>query len=395
MAETIFLKPGLPALPADLMLARDHGEVLFIVGAGVSYPDPSSLPDFGGLVAQIYAEVDPTMSEPIDRIRAGGEQWADIETILTDLQRTELKFFQQNEFDVVLGMLERRIDDDPTKDGRMRAAAEKVLSKARAHNALHSALVTLGQRFGEALLVTTNFDRLLEAAAKAARIPFSASALGQMPNPSRASEFSGIMHIHGMLPHHRQPGSQLILTDRDFGDHYLRRHTVTSFLYDAARIFSLVLVGYSANDSPVRYLLNAIASDERHFVDLKPRYAFVGCDPNDTRTPAEWTARGIIPIAYNRADGHRALGEVLTEWSRVIPSDQNKKPNRARLKEISKLSPGAPEAEVAKSLLWYLVRRSNPSERIELIETLSKFGADPLWLTFVNGVIRRPEEGPP
>lgn len=394
MGGDIVLAPGLPALPAELVLARDMGQVLFVVGAGASYPDPSSLPDFGGLVAQIYQEVDPTMSESIARVNRG-EHWEKVETVLTDLQRTELKFFHQREFDVVLGMLERRIDDDPSKDGRMRAAARKVLSKARAHNKLHSALVALGQRFGETLLVTTNFDRLLEDAAKEQRARYSSSALGQMPNPSQSSEFSGIMHIHGMLPHLHQPGSQLILTDRDFGDHYLRRHTITSFLYDAARIFSLVLVGYSANDSPVRYLLNAIASDERHFIDLKPRYAFVGCSEGDTRTPSEWIARGINPIPYDKSNDHRALEDTLIEWSSLVPSSQNAKPSRRRLQQIAKLPPDAPEADAARSMLRYLVLRSNSVERLELVHALSKSGADPLWLTFVNEVIRLHKEGQP
>ena len=51
------------------------------------------------------------------------------------------------------------------------------------------------------------------------------------------------------------------MTDRDFGEFYLRRRVVPDFIYDAARLFHLVLVGYSANDAPMRYLLNAVAAD--------------------------------------------------------------------------------------------------------------------------------------
>ncbi|MCJ8509769.1 hypothetical protein MUU53_17865 [Rhizobium lemnae] len=53
MTTSIVLGKDLPPLPMELLTARDHGEVLFIVGAGASYPAPSSLPDFGGLVADI------------------------------------------------------------------------------------------------------------------------------------------------------------------------------------------------------------------------------------------------------------------------------------------------------------------------------------------------------
>ena len=40
------------------------------------------------------------------------------------------------------------------------------------------------------------------------------------------------------------------------------RRVVPDLIYDAARLFNLVLVGYSANDPPMRYLLNAVAADE-------------------------------------------------------------------------------------------------------------------------------------
>ena len=42
---------------------------------------------------------------------------------------------------------------------------------------------------------------------------------------------------------------------------YYRYGYVPDFIYDAARLFHLVLVGYSANDPPMRYLLNAVAAD--------------------------------------------------------------------------------------------------------------------------------------
>ncbi len=266
MANEVYLGPGLPTLPEDLLLARDRGDVLFIVGAGASYPAPSSLPDFAGLVGDIYRLVDPAMSLALGAVRtAGGPTWDEV-PLLTHQQRTELKFFCQKEYDVVLGMLERRIDGDASRQSTVRRAALQSLAATVQTNRIHDALVHLGQRFGQTLLATTNFDRLLTEAAKKLRYSHDTFALGEIPNPSRSLDFNGILHIHGKLPWRRDNASALILTDQDFGDFYLRRHSITSFLYDAARIFHLVLVGYSANDSPVRYLLNAIAGDERHFV---------------------------------------------------------------------------------------------------------------------------------
>lgn len=389
MTTSIVLGKDLPPLPMDLLTARDHGEVLFIVGAGASYPPPSSLPDFGGLVADIYAEVDPAMSGPLAAVqKKGGPSWETMPDLLTHQQRTELKFFAQREYDVVLGMLERRIDGDPSKASTLRRAAQTVLGRTVEPNALHSALVRLGQRFGQTLLVTTNFDRLLSIAARREKYSDSAFALGEMPNPSRNTEFAGILHIHGMLPLKSQRGSALILTDQDFGDAYLRRHIVTSFLYDAARIFHLVLVGYSANDSPVRYLLNAIAADERHFNDLKPRYAFVGCEAGDDRTAIEWQSRGITPIPYDRANKHKALTEVLSRWSEIIPDKRNTARVQTYLKTVAKLDPDAPDGVAAQSFLRYYISRCNPSEQAELARLLASCKASPKWLTTMNQVVR-------
>ena len=106
---------------------------------------------------------------------------------------------------------------------------------------------------------------------------FQTYALGAIPRPTRSEEFSGVFHIHGALSPNPARAEDIIVTDRDFGEFYLRRRVVPDFIYDAARLFHLVLIGYSANDAPMRYLLNAVAADGSRFDDLKERFAFVGC----------------------------------------------------------------------------------------------------------------------
>ncbi|MDI5923533.1 SIR2 family protein [Rhizobium leguminosarum] len=389
MANEVYLGPGLPTLPEDLLLARDRGDVLFVVGAGASYPAPSNLPDFAGLVANIYSIIDPAMSLAIDAVRAeGGPTWNHAPQLLTHQQRTELKFFCQKEYDVVLGMLERRIDGDASRQSTVRRAALQSLAGTIQTNHIHDALVHLGQRFGQTLLATTNFDRLLTEAAKSLRYSYDTFALGEIPNPSKSLDFNGILHIHGKLPWRREIASALILTDQDFGDFYLRRHSVTSFLYDAARIFHLVLVGYSANDSPVRYLLNAIAGDERHFIDLKARYAFVGCDPSDERTAVEWQTRGITPITYDRANNHQALADLLVRWADIIPGKRNERALKTYLKSLALLDPGSTDGAAAMSFLRYYIQRSNATEQTELAKIFSSKGSSPRWLAILHEVIR-------
>ena len=61
--------------------------------------------------------------------------------------------------------------------------------------------------------------------------------------PGRQPEFAGVLHIHGALDRDPNRFSELVLSDQDFGEFYLRRRVVPDFIYDAARLFQLVLIG--------------------------------------------------------------------------------------------------------------------------------------------------------
>jgi NAD-dependent SIR2 family protein deacetylase len=305
------LRHDLPALPEELLLARDRGQVLFIAGAGISRPHPSNLPDFRGLVAEVYKGVDATLASQVDAMLAFEKanpkitvSLSDYTKGLTPAQQAELRRFALGEYDNALGMLERRIELSPSNSSAMRREVVRIISSATKPNSLHTSLVTLGQRFGRPFIATTNFDRLLESAATRRRLQPSTFSLGAMPRPSRRSDFNGIFHVHGCLPAGGSTAADLVLTDQDFGDVYLRRRIAADFVYDAARIFSFVLVGYSLSDAPMRYLLNAIAGDETHFPDIRRRYAIIPTSGADPVVEADWRARGITPIAYDEAGNH-------------------------------------------------------------------------------------------
>ena len=114
MSGVIF-EPGLPAIPLALLRARDAGRLLFIAGAGVS--QPSGLPDFERLVVRTYGLLDRSMMSALQKVvRRKSRKWRDLVRGFTADQRAELARFAASEFDVVLGMLERRIDE-PDRGG--------------------------------------------------------------------------------------------------------------------------------------------------------------------------------------------------------------------------------------------------------------------------------------
>ena len=395
--ERVFLEAGLPGLPLELLLARDRGEVLFLTGAGVSRPPPSNLPDFRGLVLDICEKVDKglalALTQMIDDASAAMaavpprplRPWTDFTTSLDPGQKAEFKRFADGDYDVALGMMERRLGN-AGRGSRMRTAAAEVLGVGRPPNALHKAIDRLARREGRLFLATTNFDRLHETAA---RTGFDGKSYGlsDLPRPSRRADFSGVFHIHGLLPDNVGGSSELILTDQDFGDYYMRRRVTSDFVYDATRIYYLVIVGYSVNDAPMRYLLNAVAGDQTHFPDLKTRYALVPVEDSDNHTAADWKNRGIEPLCYSPDNFHAELPALLKAWADCIPDPVEDRWLKRRLRALAKSSVAA-ASEAHRSVFNYLIRRSTPQERVKMLAQLSGFGGGHDWLTEANRITR-------
>jgi hypothetical protein len=393
----IYLDPSLPGLPLELMLARDRGEVLFLTGAGVSRPGPSNLPDFRGLVVAICGKVDTGLAAALNAWIAEDQAakaedpprlplpWTAFAGSLDPGQKAEFNRFVSGDYDVALGMVERR-QGGAGQSSRMRAAAAEVLGAKRPPNTIHKAINRLARRNGRLFLATTNFDRLHEVAAGNGD-PHRSYGLTDLPRPSRRDDFNGIFHLHGLLPEQRGQTSELILTDQDFGDYYMRRRATSDFVYDATRIFHLVIVGYSVNDAPMRYLLNAIAGDQTHFPDLKTRYALVPVQSSDDHTAADWRNRGIEPLCYDPANDHAQLPTLLEAWADSVPDAIEDKWVTKRLKGFAKSSV-ASATEADRSMFTYLMRRSTPQERVTLLKQLSALKAGIDWLDEAHRIVR-------
>jgi len=367
----------LPVVPERLLLAHAQGKVLFIAGAGVS--KPAGLPDFGKLVIDVYAKLDTSVHAVISATEAAPVGLDG----LTNQQVAEVKRFWRGDYDVVLGMLERRIDDLPSMASRVRAASAEVLRESGGKPArIHRALMRLADRGAGTAIVTTNFDLLLQAASPAKRKP-QTYALGGIPRPTWSSEFSGVFHIHGALDPNLQRTADLILTDQDFGEFYMRRRSIPDFIYDAARLFHIVLIGYSANDPPMRYLLSAIAADGVRFDDLRERFTFVGSKAPDPVQIEDWKGRGITPIAYDEKEHHKALLGLLERWAELSAVNGDPRRVDATIKRIVRL-PRSLATEADRDLFDHLLRRGNSTDRVRLSNLASRAGADMAWLDAIT-----------
>ncbi len=380
--RAISIKDGLPVIPERLLLAHAKGQVLFVVGAGAS--KPAGLPDFKTLTKDVFEQYDLTIHKEISGKPIDDEQPL---PIITNSQQAEINRFNSNEFDVALGMLERRmsINNEPSQ---IRETVFKLIrSKGPKPAKLHKALMKLSDRGAATSIVTTNYDLLLQAAAKKNKV--ATYSIGEIPRPSRNESFAGVFHIHGCLNKDPSKFSEIILTDEDFGEFYMRRRTIPDFIYDASRLFHLVFVGYRADDPPMKYLLNAIAADGKRFEDHKERFSFVGLDDKNPALSEEWRKRGITPITYDTTDNHVELLQLLENWAALSVHNGKEKVVESKLKRIvRKKRSEASESDV--DLIDHLVRRASSDERIRLARIIAKNSTSMDWADAIVSIMNEP-----
>jgi hypothetical protein len=305
-----FLADG-PTIPDELLVARDEGRVLFFCGAGVSRAQ-ANLPGFLGLAERVLHELRALPSSPARKL---------VE-IATKLQNEPVKGVGGIlAADRIFGLLER----DFALEDIERAVGQALKPAADVSLDAHRILLDLGRGpNGDVQLVTTNFDLLFEAAAPA--LPVWTPS--QLPDLGRNDHFNGIVHLHGMFDagYESPSGGNLVLSSAEFGRAYLAEGWATSFIRAAIAKYLIVFVGYTADDPPVLYLLEAL---HRVAGQSKTLYAFQ--EGRDDEARILWQQKGVSAIAYSPDNGHAALWETLKAWAQ-----RAKAPERWRERLIKK-----------------------------------------------------------
>jgi hypothetical protein len=140
-----------PDVPEALIQAQLAGEIMFVVGAGVSRR--AGLPLFEGLVEDVYA-----------RLHQGSPGTPES---LADAAETEA--WRRKEWDRVLGLLERRLvyqnSTRPEIDNPVRRTVAEILGTIRQASSIHNDVLEISRdAHGRPRALTTNFDTLLEHA---------------------------------------------------------------------------------------------------------------------------------------------------------------------------------------------------------------------------------------
>ena len=337
---TLCLSKNGPEFPSALVDSVLAGEVVFLCGTGISAPQ---LPDFKRLVECTY--------EALDVKKTDSEQSA----------------FDLGRFEEVLGSLSRRMSDPDA----VRRTVSNLLAVPK-HPALdqHRTILRLSRDLDNRIaVVTTNFDTLLERAVheempeeKLRDLSFAGQALPAPGSPS----FSGIIHIHGRLadPTLQLESTPLVLTSADYGDAYMRSGWASRFLFDLARCKAIVLVGYSANDAPVRYFLNVLEADRARFPDLKPVYAFDAYEHARSEAELSWGTLAVYPLPYCKINpdtgrhDHFPLWRDLAALADIVDHPKRSRQERARRILVRPVADADDDAR--RELGWLFGGRHDP-----------------------------------
>jgi hypothetical protein len=290
-----FLADG-PSLPDELLVARDEGRVLFFCGAGVSRAQ-AGLPGFLGLAERVLGELRALPDSPPRKLveiaeRLQKERIEGVGGILAA--------------DRIFGLLER----DFALSDVEHAVGRALLPPVGANLAAHRTLLELSRGpDGQVQLVTTNFDLLFEAAAPKVKC----WTPSELPDLRRDNSFRGIVHLHGRFDDaYKKPvGGNLVLSSAEFGRAYLAEGWATTFIRAAIARYHIVFVGYTADDPPVQYLLEALNREAEQ--PSRRLYAFQ--EGRDSEAKALWHHKGVTALAYASDNNHTALWQTLTVWS--------------------------------------------------------------------------------
>ncbi len=282
-----------PTLPSLLLKRRDEGRVVFLCGAGVS--SNSGLPNFVELTRCVID--DPILDIPED---------SEIQTAFDPWRKESMhkeSTHAQSSLDHIFTLLYRayrrtEVDDLVARQLTVDQTSQEI---GREHNLIKR---ISSNRAGIPQVVTTNFDRLFEGSDpnKTLRIHVPP----RLPDLSLNEPIEGITYLHGRLADTGPLQHSLILSSADFGRAYLSEGWAANFLKTLLDRYTVVLIGYQADDPPVRYLLEGLYHGEN--TRSRP-YVFAKGNLEDIE--AKWHGRAI-PIAYAC---HEDLWKTIAVWA--------------------------------------------------------------------------------
>jgi len=310
-------------LPENLFDAQKIGKLVIFAGAGISVGTPSNLPLFKDLANQI-----------------GGTQY---------------KLSDDEPIDRFLGQLEQ-------KGIQIRDQVSSIIGNPESlPTDLHRNIISLFPNKETIRIVTTNFDKHFTTIIK--ELYGDNINIYYAPALPLGREFAGLVYLHGSIEKEKE---YLILTDRDFGRAYLTDGWATQFLKSMFRSYIVLFIGYSHEDTVMRYLARGLPPGTE-------RYAF-----SVEREAEKWRYLGITPIIYPQKKGpndHSALTSAMISWVKFAKRgllDHNR-----RIKEIVSKAPPI-DQEQNDYIKKYVMKN------IATVRLFTQHASTPEWLEWAE-----------
>ncbi|MES2432882.1 MAG: SIR2 family protein [Pseudomonadota bacterium] len=323
-----FVKDG-PVIPDHLLEARDAGQVVFLCGAGVSIP--AGMPTFIGLARYVIDQLCPPASS--NAVVAFGP-WRDS----SDGPKRPL--------DDVFNLLVQEFGRETV----VRLVTERLMSPSNAADPSHHHDVIArlsADQAGLPRIVTTNFDHLFDGAAS--RMGGRNHEPRSFPDLRHGVQLSGVTYLHGRLSSQGGGQPDLVLTSSDFGEAYLSKAWATEFIRELLNRYIVVLVGYQAEDPPMKYLLQGLNKDGNP--DRSRLFAFDRGTLDEVNE--KWKDRPVTAIAYpGHGHDHSALWDTLIAWAGRADDPRSW---RSSVVEMARRGPQSLEAH-ERGMVAHLIR---------------------------------------
>ena len=311
--------------PAPVLNALRDGKLVVFAGAGVSMGDPARLPNFKHL-AQMIAQ------EGVQELQNGEE----IDRFLGRLQHGGVKVHER--------------------------AAEILSRDGLEPTELHRNLLRLYPDAGPVHVVTTNFDLLFEQATE--EVLGSVSEMFRAPALPLGHQFNGIVHLHGAI----STPSEMVITDEDFGRAYMTEGWAARFLVELFSNFTILFVGYSYDDTIMRYLTRALpprGTDRRFALTRETGF-----------NAQQWRLLEIEPITYPQSseDDYSALDEGVRRLADLVQRgfvDWHR--------EITEIAENPPSLDVETEDLVEYALGDNARTRF-----FTEAASDPKWIDWLD-----------
>ena len=286
--------PHGPDIPNELLESSDQGNVVFFCGAGVSYP--AGMPDFLELANNVVDEL-------------GVPKDASSRQLLSQWHYQGPPEAARPPLDQIFNLLQQR---EYTAEEIDYQIAKCLKTKPQTRLSQHETILRLStDTKGKPQIVTTNFDLLFERAA-ARKLKTRVAPI--LPDLAGGQPLEGLVYLHGRIKPNMKRGEGrqgLVISSSDFGRAYLAEGWATRFVRDLLDRYTVVLLGYTANDPPVTYLLQGLHTHGHE--SRRALYAFD--DGTDRESASRWSDRGVELITYCRSANHAALWDTLNAWA--------------------------------------------------------------------------------